>query len=144
VPAAVRLSGTIRSLRPEVRKGLAEGLRRIAETVPAAFGATGRFDFHPGYPATVNSAAEAELAARVAAEVVGPANVGEAKPSMGAEDFAYMLNARPGAYLFLGQAGAAGGCMVHNPGYDFNDAILPVGASFWARLVETALPAPPR
>ncbi|MGE5147946.1 MAG: M20/M25/M40 family metallo-hydrolase, partial [Candidatus Eiseniibacteriota bacterium] len=92
------------------------------------------------YPATITTEAEAEQAARIAAEIAGAANVDRAPvPLMGSEDFAYMLQKKPGAYVWLGNGDGAGGCMLHNPRYDFNDAILPIGASFWARLAETTL-----
>jgi hippurate hydrolase len=134
------LSGTVRALTPEVRKRLEDGLRHLAGTLPAAFGAEAGFLYRHGYPPTINHPGPTELAARVAGEIVGPGQVHRTLgPSMGAEDFAYMLNARPGCYVWVGQGGS-GGCMLHNPRYDFNDDILPLGASYWARLVETALP----
>jgi metal-dependent amidase/aminoacylase/carboxypeptidase family protein len=94
-----------------------------------------------GYPATVNSAREAQFAAQVGKRLFGAENViTEHEPTMGGEDFSFMLQARPGAYVFLGQGGAAGGCLLHNPNYDFNDEVIPLGAGYLAALVEEALP----
>jgi metal-dependent amidase/aminoacylase/carboxypeptidase family protein len=94
-----------------------------------------------GYPATVNSEREAEFAARVGERVFGAGNViRDVDPTMGGEDFAYFLERKPGAYVFLGQGGAPGGCMLHNPNYDFNDAVIPLGAGYLAALAEAALP----
>ncbi|MEO3435491.1 M20 aminoacylase family protein [Inquilinus sp. CAU 1745] len=134
------LSGTLRSFDPEVRAYLTAGMERLAKGIAKAFEAEAEFVFHEGYPATVNHDAQAEKVASVAREVVGADKVSmDAEPSMGAEDFSFMLNKRPGAYLFLGQAGGPSACNVHNPRYDFNDEILPIGASLLASLVESGL-----
>lgn len=134
------LSGTLRSFDPEVRAYLTAGMERLAKGIARAFEAEAEFVFHEGYPATVNHDAQTEKAAAVARDVVGADKVSmEAEPSMGAEDFSFMLNARPGAYMFLGQAGGPSACNVHNPRYDFNDEILPIGASLLASLVESGL-----
>jgi hippurate hydrolase len=115
-------------------------MRAIVEGTAAAFGAEGRLVYNRNYPVTVNAPAQADFAARVATEVVGPAGVDAAAPPvMGAEDFSYLLNARPGAFVFVGNGDTA---KLHHPKYDFNDELIPVGCSFWARLVETAMPAP--
>ncbi len=141
IPDSVTLSGTVRSFRPATQERLQRGLCRIAESIAAAFGATARVDYRRGSPATVNSATEADFAASVAARVVGDVNVRrDAEPSMGAEDFAFMLECRPGCYVWLGQGGGPSSCMLHNPHYDFQDQILPIGASYWALLAESALP----
>ena len=140
IPDEVVMSGTVRSFRADTQDALEAGLARVAENVAAAFGATARVCYERSYPATVNSPAEAAFAAEVAARVVGPERVRrDADPSMGAEDFAFMLQQRPGCYVWLGQGGEADSCMVHNPRYDFNDDILTIGASYWATLAETAL-----
>jgi hippurate hydrolase len=116
-------------------------MERIATSVAAAFGATAEVVYHRGYPATVNHAAETDVAAAAAARVVGEGAVKrDLPPCMGAEDFSYMLEARPGSYLWLGGGRGPDTVAVHNPGYDFNDEILPVGASIWAQIVETVLP----
>ncbi len=141
IPDAVMLRGTCRAFNEQVQAGLEPAIRRVAEGVCAAFGATMALHYERRYPATVNTAAEAETAATAAVAVAGAAAVDRAPvPSMGSEDFAFMLQARPGCYVWLGNGPGEGGCMLHNPHYDFNDDVLPVGASYWARLVETALP----
>ena len=140
LPQTAELRGTMRALAPAVRDLLRTRLKAIAENVAAAFGARADVDFASGYPATENHPAETAFMADVAAEVVGEAQVErDVAPMMAAEDFAYMLAHRPGAYIFMGNGDSAG---LHHPEYDFNDAAIPYGASLWARLIETALPAP--
>ncbi len=130
--------GTVRTFAPEVRDMAERRIGEIAAGQAAAFGVEAVCDYERGYPATVNHPAETEKAAAVAREVSGEANVDvEKRKEMGAEDFAYMLEARPGAYLFLGQGEGPG---LHHPKYNFNDEVAPVGASFFARLVETLQP----
>jgi hippurate hydrolase len=139
IPERVRLIGTARSLDPEVRDLIESRMRAIVEGTAAAFGAAATLDYQRNYPVTVNAAAQADFAARVAADVVGEARVDAgAPPVMGAEDFSFMLNARPGAFVFVGNGETA---KLHHPKYDFNDELIPVGCSYWARLVETAMPA---
>jgi len=141
IPEEVVLRGTVRALKPEVRDLLEGNLRRIVETLPQSFGSSATLTYYRGYPPTINHAGPAELARGVAERLVGEDRVHrDVGPSMGGEDFAYMLNARPGCYVWLGQGGGPSGCMLHNPRYDFNDDILPIGASYWATLVETTLP----
>jgi hippurate hydrolase len=121
--------------------------RRIAELVEAqaqSFGVTARVEFLPGYPVLVNTPAETAFARQVAVDLVGAANVVlQAAPLTGSEDFAYMLEAVPGSYLFIGNGDAASGghgaCMVHNPNYDFEDRNIPVGSAFWVELTERFL-----
>ena len=134
------LRGTIRSFDPALRK-LAEGaLKRICTGVAAGLGGQAEIKFMKGYPATRNHAVQLGKALQVAEELVGPDKVhGNVPPVMGGEDFAYMLEARPGAYLFIGNGPAHGGRNLHQTHYDFNDEILPLGASYWAQLVETLL-----
>jgi hippurate hydrolase len=142
IPDSVELCGTVRSFKPETRTRLHEGLAKLAAGIAESMGGAAVTRFTEGYPPTVNTEAEAGIFGHVAAKILGEDNVvRNPEPCMGAEDFSYMLEARPGAYLWLGQAGKQGGCMVHNPRYDFNDEILPVGASFWAELVHELLPA---
>ena len=113
----------------------------IARGVAQALGVAAEVRYERGYPATVNTEAETEIAAAAAAAVVGEAKVDRAPdPVMGAEDFSYMLEQRPGSYIFIGNGGDDDSPMVHHPEYDFNDEILPYGASYWARLVEQTLP----
>ena len=141
IPDFVKLIGTVRSFRPETRD-LAE--KRVAEIVGGiakALGCSAEIRYSRGYPATINSEREAMFAAKVGESVFGKDNVfTNAEPTMGGEDFSYMLQARPGAYVFLGQGGGPNNCFLHNPGYDFNDEVIPLGAGFLAALVEQSLP----
>jgi amidohydrolase len=141
IPDHVRLVGTVRSFRPETRDLAEERLKHISLKIAEALGATAEVTYTRGYPATVNSAREAQFAASVGERLFGKGNViTEHEPTMGGEDFSYMLQARPGAYVFLGQGGAPGGCFLHNSNYDFNDEVIPLGAGYLAALVEQALP----
>ncbi len=141
IPEHVRLVGTVRTFRPETRDLAEKRLRDITTKIADALGCGADISYTRGYPATINSAREAEFAARVGERVFGKGNViTEHEPTMGGEDFSYMLQARPGAYVFLGQGGPAGGCFLHNPNYDFNDEVIPLGAGYLAALVEDALP----
>jgi hippurate hydrolase len=138
VPDSVELRGTCRVFDPKVQASLPERIERIVNGVCATFGATGTLEYLKGYPATINDPAQAAVAAEVAEALAGKERVDRnPKPMMGAEDFSYMLNQRPGAYIWAGNGDTAG---VHHPDYDFNDDLLPHGASFWARLVEDRLP----
>lgn len=141
IPDHVNLVGTVRSFEPETRELAEKRLREIATKTAEAFGATAEVTYARGYPATVNSAREADFAAKVGRRLFGADNViTEHEPTMGGEDFSYMLQERPGAYVFLGQGGVQGGCLLHNPNYDFNDEVIPLGAGYLAALVEEALP----
>ena len=141
IPEEVRICGNCRAYRTEVMDRMEATIRRVAENTAAAHGATARLDFRRGYPPLVNHARETGLACDAAAQVVGEANVNrDGTPRMASEDFSYMLEARPGAFIFLGNGDGEGTCDVHNPRYDFNDEILPVGASYFARLIEMTLP----
>jgi metal-dependent amidase/aminoacylase/carboxypeptidase family protein len=122
-------------------------MREIAQHTAAAFDMECGFSFTRNYPPTINSASEAEFARKVMASIVGEANVQTQEPTMGAEDFAYMLLAKPGCYCFIANGDGAhrpmghggGPCMLHNPSYDFNDALIPLGATYWVRLAEAWL-----
>lgn len=141
VPDAVHLVGTVRSFRPEIRNLAEQRVREIAAKVADALGASAQIEYRRGYPATVNTAREAAFAARVGERVFGKGNVvTDPEPTMGGEDFSYMLLERPGAYVFLGQGGGPGGCFLHNPNFDFNDEVIPLGAGYLAALVEESLP----
>jgi amidohydrolase len=141
IPQEVRLRGTIRSFAPEVRDLLERRIGEMARSIAEAHQVRAAVTYTRGYPPTVNSEAEIEMAAAAAAEVVGEDRVDRAvAPVMGAEDFAYMLQQKPGAYIFMG-VGDDAAPMLHSPDYDFNDEALPYGASYWARLVERLLPA---
>jgi len=142
IPGEVHLAGTVRSFREEVRDSVAPAMKRIADGICAAYGATAELRYDKLYPATVNSVEETEQAVAAAAAVVGADAIDRSPvPSMGAEDFAYMLREKPGSYIWMGNGDVGGGCKLHNPGYDFNDEIIPIGVSYWAELVEQALPA---
>ena len=138
IPQVVTMCGTVRTLSAGVRDLTERRMTEICENMGKAFGARVELRYERGYPVTVNHDAQTGFAARVAEEVAGAANVdANTMPLMGAEDFSYMLEARPGAFIFLGQGDTAS---VHHPDYDFNDEIIPIGASYWARLAETAMP----
>jgi amidohydrolase len=141
IPDEVILRGTVRSFREEVRDRVEPAMRRIADGICAAHGATAELHYEKRYPATVNTTDETALAFGAAEAVVGPGHI-ETKPvpSMGSEDFAYMLREKPGCYVWVGNGDVAGGCMLHNPGYDFNDDVIPIGVSYWASLVEQVMP----
>lgn len=138
IPQSARLAGTIRTLRAETRDFAEQRIRAIVEGLSAAHGVASTVSLARGYPITVNDAGAAVFAAAVARDVAGDEHVDdEVPPMMGAEDFSYMLQARPGAFIFTGNGDTAG---LHHPAYDFNDDALAFGASFWVRLVEYALP----
>ena len=140
VPGEARLVGTVRSFRAEVQDLIEARLRGLIMAIAEGFDAQATVHYTRLYPATINHAPQAEFAAAVAEELVGAERVvRDLPPSMGSEDFAFMLRARPGAYLRLGQGGAEGGCFLHNPQYDFNDAVIPLGAALLARLAERRL-----
>jgi hippurate hydrolase len=144
VPDVCELQGTVRTFTLEVLDLIERRMRQVAQHVCAAHEAQCEFEFVRNYPPTVNSPREAEFARRVMASIVGEDNLLVQEPTMGAEDFAYMLQARPGAYAFLyngdGSHRAAGHgmgpCTLHNPSYDFNDELIPLGATYWVRLAE--------
>jgi amidohydrolase len=141
IPGHVELIGTVRTFRPETREMAERRIKEIATGVAQGLGATVEIEYRRGYPATVNTEKEAAFAARVGEQVFGKANVHtDGEPTMGGEDFSYMLQARPGAYVFLGQGGGELGCFLHNPGYDFNDEVIPLGASYLSALAEASLP----
>jgi hippurate hydrolase len=140
LPAVAVLRGTTRAFRPAVQDALEAAIRRIAAHVAKAHDCTSRVDYRRQYPPTINSAEESERAARAAASIVGAERVMRtADPSMGAEDFAFMLAERPGCYVWLGADRGDSGAGLHTPRYDFNDRILPIGASYWVALVEQEL-----
>jgi hippurate hydrolase len=140
IPGTARLELSVRALDREVRKLLRKRIQDIATAHAAGLGCVAEVDYQEGYPVLVNSAAETVFAARVAAELLGQDKVLLDRPAvMGSEDFAFMLEQRPGCYLFLGNGDGAGSCMVHNPGYDFNDAAMETGAAYWSLLTERFL-----
>jgi hippurate hydrolase len=139
IPGTARLGGTVRTLDAGVRDRIEQRINEIAVGIAAAHGATATVHYDRNYPVTRNHPRQTDFAATIAGEIAGPAKVDpDTPPIMAGEDFSYMLEARPGAFIFIGNGDTAG---LHNPAYDFNDAIIPLGASYWARLVERALPA---
>ncbi|HEU5444701.1 MAG TPA: M20 aminoacylase family protein [Pseudolabrys sp.] len=139
IPQTVQLRGTARSLAPEVRDLLEKRLPVVVESTATAYGAKAKLTYKRGYPVLVNHDKQTEFAASVASQIAGQDKVDTGlPPMMGAEDFSFMLNARPGAFIWIGNGASAG---LHHPSYNFNDEVIPFGTSYWVKLVETALPA---
>ena len=133
------LGGTARSLAQNVRDLLQKRIGEVAEGTARLYGGKAKVNYRIGYPVLVNHPGQTDFAAQVASEVAGRDHVDTAlAPMMGAEDFSYMLNARPGAFIWVGNGDSAG---LHHPSYNFNDDAIPYGTSYWVRLVETALAA---
>ena len=140
IPGKATLVGTVRTFRPEVQDLVQKRLNELCSAVALGFGATATVNYERIYPATINTQRETDFAAGVAESLVGADHVvRDLDPSMGAEDFSFMLQVKPGAYMRIGQGGE-GSCMLHNSRYDFNDEILPLGAALHASLVEQAMP----
>ncbi len=150
IPDSCELQGTVRTFTTELIDLVEQRMKTICEGIAQAFDGSVEFEFQRNYPPTINHAKEAEFARSVMASIVGDANVGVQEPTMGAEDFAYMLQAKPGCYAFIANGDGAhremghggGPCMLHNPSYDFNDDLIPLGASYWVRLAEQWLGQP--
>jgi amidohydrolase len=141
IPREAKIVGTVRTFKPETQDFIESRLADLVTSIAAAFGATATVRYERVYPATVNTQREAEFARDVAVELVGAENVvWNLDPSMGSEDFSFMLQQKPGAYLRLGQGGLESGCFLHNTKYDFNDDVIPLGAGLLAALAERALP----
>jgi amidohydrolase len=139
LPQTATLKGTCRTLKPETRDLLERRMREVCAGIAAAFGAKISIEYNRGYPITFNHEKETDFAITVASDVSGKENVvTDIPPTMGAEDFSYMLEERPGTMIFIGNGDTAG---LHHPAYDFNDDVIPAGVSYWGRLVETAMPA---
>jgi hippurate hydrolase len=139
IPQTVQLRGTARSLAPEIRDLLEQRLPVVVESTAAAYGAKAKLTYKRGYPVLVNHDKQTAFAASVAGQIAGQDKVDTGlPPMMGAEDFSFMLNARPGAFIWIGNGASAG---LHHPSYNFNDEAIPFGTSYWVKLVETALPA---
>ena len=145
IPDKVVIRGTVRTFKPEIQDLVEAGIKRIAEHIGQAFGATISVNYERRYPALVNHTEHFELCSQAAVRVFGEGNVITDTPmDMGGEDFAFMLQEKPGCYVYIGNGvGSKGGCMVHNPHYDFNDDILSRGASYWVTLVDTVLSRQP-
>ena len=138
IPQTAELKGTVRTLTPEVRELVEQRLREVVDGVARMTGAKIDLKFERGYPVVVNHAAQTDIAIRIARQVAGEGNVHEMPPLMGGEDFAYMLEQRPGAFIFCGNGDGAG---LHHPAYDFNDEAIVHGTSYWIKLVENTLAA---
>jgi metal-dependent amidase/aminoacylase/carboxypeptidase family protein len=150
VPDFCVIQGTVRTFTLEVLDLIENRMKQITENLCAAFDAKPEFHFNRNYPPTVNSAAEAEFARKVMEGIVGKENVQVQEPTMGAEDFSFMLQAKPGAYVFIANGDGshremghgAGPCMLHNPSYDFNDDLIPLGGTYWVELATQWLANP--
>jgi hippurate hydrolase len=150
IPDSCGLQGTVRTFTLEALDLIEQRMRRVAESTCQAFDAHCDFEFRRNYPPTINHGRETEFVRGVLTDVAGAANVKVFEPTMGAEDFSYFLQHIPGCYFLIGNgegthrtAGHGGGpCMLHNPSYDFNDALIPVGGSMWVRLAEAWLNRP--
>ena len=141
IPGRALLVGTVRTFSDAVQQVVESRMRALIASVAQAFGATAELKYHRSYPATINSAKQANFVADVATELFGAEHVvRDLIPSMGSEDFSYMLKKRPGAYFRLGQGGAEQGRLLHNANFDFNDAVIPVGSAMFAALVERSMP----
>jgi amidohydrolase len=138
IPQTAELKGTVRTLTPEVKKLIEKRVREVVAGVAQMTGAKIDLEYESKYPVTVNHALQTEFATQVAKEIAGDANVHQMPPLMGAEDFAYMLQARPGAFIFCGNGNSAG---LHHPAYNFNDEAIVFGTSYWIKLVENTLAA---
>jgi hippurate hydrolase len=141
IPSEATIVGTVRTFRRETQDMIEARLSELVESVAKGFGASARVEYERIYPATINSRDEALFGQQVATELVGEQQlITDLDPSMGSEDFSFMLLQRPGAYFRIGQGGSESGCYLHNTRYDFNDTILPLGAALFVRLVERGLP----
>jgi amidohydrolase len=147
IPDHCVMQGTVRTFSTEVLDLIERRMAEVAQHTAAAFECTAEFEFHRNYPPTINHPAETEFARRVMAEIVGDDNVLAFEPTMGAEDFSYFLQHKPGCYVLIGNGDGShrasghglGPCMLHNPSYDFNDDLIPLGATLWVRLVQAWL-----
>jgi amidohydrolase len=144
IPDSCELQGTVRTFTLEVLDMIEQRMKEIAQGISASYGTTCDFEFVRNYPPTINHAKEADFARRVMTKIVGADNVLAQEATMGAEDFAYMLQAKPGCYVFIANGDGShramghgeGPCMLHNPSYDFNDDLIPLGGTYWVRLAE--------
>ena len=138
IPRTAKISGTVRSLKGEIQDLMERRMNELVENLAKAFGASATLNYRRGYPVTVNAPAQTQFAINVARDIVGEDYVDpNVAPVMGGEDFSYMSNARPGTFIFLGNGDTA---HLHQDTYDFNDEIIPLGCTYWVKLVETALP----
>lgn len=140
IPEHAKLAGTVRTFSKRVQDQIEQRMQEICQGVGMATGTQIELTYHRGYPATINTSPEAHLCAQVAGKLVGKAHVQDkTNPSMGAEDFSWFLQEKPGCYVWIGNGPGEGGCTLHNPRYDFNDAVIPLGVAYWCKLVESRL-----
>ena len=140
IPNEIEMKGTIRCFSSTVQLAMEKQMKQITSSICSAYGADYEFEYEHRYPATVNSEDEVDVSAKVAKEISGEDMVSlSPTPSMGSEDFAFMLQEKPGSYIWIGNGDQEGSCMLHNPGYDFNDEILPIGATYWVNIAEETL-----
>ena len=140
IPNEVEIKGCTRCFSPKVQSQLEMQMKQITKSICNAYGASYEFEFEHRYPATINSSDEAELCGKIAQKISGADKVNlSPTPGMGSEDFAYMLQEKPGCYIWIGNGDGEGSCMIHNPGYDFNDQVLPIGATYWVELAQEIL-----
>ena len=143
IPTKVKIGGSTRCFSEKVQERLETRMRHLSMEIANAFDAKCDFFYERRYPPTINNEEETQLAAKAAIDTVGKENlISNHRPSMGSEDFAFMLRERPGAYIWIGNGDGEGSCMIHNPSYDFNDEILKIGASWWVRLAQEYLSPP--
>ncbi|OAE56242.1 amidohydrolase [Achromobacter mucicolens] len=141
IPREARMVGTVRTFRKSVQEMVETRMRELVSAIAGAFGGTAEVVYERIYPATLNTPQHANLVADIATEMIGKENVvRDLVPSMGSEDFSFMLQAKPGAYFRLGQGGADSGCLLHNPHFDFNDAVIPLGSAMFCALAERGMP----
>ena len=141
IPESAQLCGTVRTFSHELRDELETSMKRVCNSVAQSLGGSAELSYDKGYPATINEPNATKKVQNVANVIFGEENVIQSMPpTMGAEDFSYMLEKRPGCYMWLGQSGGPSSCMVHNPKYDFNDKCLPLGATLFSEIVERLMP----
>ncbi|AWB34285.1 M20 aminoacylase family protein [Orrella marina] len=141
IPEMATIVGTVRTFRPSVQHMIEDRMRSLVTSIAQGFGASAQLRYEKLFPATINTPHEADIVARAAKRVVGDERVvRDLVPSMGSEDFSFMLQHKPGAYFRLGQGGEPGSCQLHNPSYDFNDAVIPTGAAVFVEIVRQSLP----
>jgi hippurate hydrolase len=140
IPDRAELAGTVRTFSAAVQTSVEQRLKGLCDGIAATYGVRVEFTYRRGYPPTVNTSREAALCAEVAAQVSSSKVVTDARPTMGAEDFAFFLQEKPGCYVWLGNGPGDNGCMLHNPHYDFNDELIPVGGAYWVELAKRLLP----
>ena len=140
IPNEIEIKGTVRCFSTKVQASIEKQMENLTSSICSAYGATYEFEYQHRYPPTINSAEEVETSLKVMNEISDESMINTSpSPSMGSEDFAFMLQEKPGSYIWIGNGDKEGSCMLHNPGYDFNDEILPIGATYWVNIAEEIL-----